>query len=107
MSEKRGPRGRLEEQVEAAERFLVLRNFEEADRVSRYVMQKATSVPDSKNQLQRAASVLLQAMFELNRCCTHVSFVGASHIMLYKSSNNPSTQIRRVSGSAAAAVRQP
>ena len=67
MSGDKGPRNRLEEQVEAAERFLVLRNFEEADRVSRYVMQKAPSVPGSNHELQRAASVLLQAMFELNR----------------------------------------
>ena len=68
MSEDRGPKSRLEEQIVAAERFLVLRNFEEADRVCRYVMQKAPSVPDSEQELQRAASVFLQALFELNRC---------------------------------------
>ena len=58
---------RLEEQTKAAERFLVLRNFEEADRISRYVLQQALYVPGSTSEQQRAAYVFLQALFELQR----------------------------------------
>ena len=61
-------RTKLEDQAKAAERFLVLRNFEEADRISRYVLQQAQYVPDSSTEQQRAAFVFLQALFELERC---------------------------------------
>jgi hypothetical protein len=63
-------RAKLKDQAKAAERFLVLRNFEEADRISRYVLQQAQYVPDSSPEQQRAAFVFLQALFELNRYIT-------------------------------------
>lgn len=58
---------KLREQTQAAERFLVLRNFEEADRISRYVLQQALYVPGSGPEQQRAAYVFLQALFEQQR----------------------------------------
>ena len=58
---------KLKDQTKAAERFLVLRNFEEADRISRYVLQQTLYVQGSASEEQRAAYVFLQALFELQR----------------------------------------
>ena len=67
MSDKLNRRAKLLQQAAVAERHLVLRSFKEAEASSLELLHSATYVPGSSSELQRAAYVLVQALYEQGR----------------------------------------
>lgn len=67
MASKASRKDKLTRQVEVAEEKLVLRQFKEAETVSLDLLRGALYVPDSSDEQQRAAFVLVQALYELQR----------------------------------------
>ncbi len=67
MSEKVNRRPKLLEQAAVAEKHLVLRCFKEAEICSLDLLRNAAYVPGSTLELQRAAFVFVQALYEQGR----------------------------------------
>ncbi|CAL8472076.1 g11618 [Coccomyxa elongata] len=67
MSEKANRRPTLLEQAAVAEKHLVLRCFKEAEICSLELLRNAAYVPGSTLELQRAAFVFVQALYEQGR----------------------------------------
>ncbi|BDA47487.1 hypothetical protein COCOBI_10-3350 [Coccomyxa sp. Obi] len=67
MSDKVNRRPKLLEQAALAEKHLVLRSFKEAEICSIELLRNAAYVPGSTLELQRAAFVFVQALYEQGR----------------------------------------
>lgn len=67
MSEKGNRRAKLLQQAALAEKQLVLRQFKEAESSSLDLLHNVTYVVGSKDEQQRAAFVLVQALYEQGR----------------------------------------